>query len=287
MFDTHRNKIFLKRNTILKLQSFNRKTVININSNQNNLNVMKPGKLAVLFLFITQPLFLSAQSKGNPSGNKFSFGVSFSPDYTYRHLSMKNDEFNFVDARNELDDPRVGFTTGLVAKYNFKERFALESGVQFSDRGDKMEMGGNEWITPDEILSIDSDPDPSIPDKFKSSYHYYYLGVPVKLNYYFLNGKIKMYASAGVAADFFVDGKNRTVMEFKDRTEKETHNLDENFNKVNFVGLAGLGVETDIFQLLTLRLEPVFRYSFTSVVDAPMKGYYYSAGVNIVLFCNL
>ena len=242
---------------------------------------MKPVKLTIFLLIIILPDFLNAQNQKDRSDNKFSFGLSFSPDYTYRHLSMKNDEYNFVDLRNETDDPRFGFTTGLVTKYKLRERLALESGIQFSDRGERIQKDYNDWTTPDENVIID--PDPGFPDKFKSSYHYYYLGVPVKLNYYFMNGKTKMYASAGVAADYFVVGKNKVVIEFDNNTIKETNNIDENFNKVNIIGLVGVGIETNVSQRLTFRVEPTFRYSFTPVVDGDLKGYYYSAGINLVV----
>ena len=144
-------------------------------------------------------------------------------------------------------------------------------------------MDDEDWI----IIDENGYNDPAIPKNFISRYHYYYLGIPAKLNYYFLNGKIKLYASAGVAADFFVAGKSKTVAEFKDRIEKETRNLDGDFNQVNIVGLAGLGLETDVLSKLTLRFEPAFRYSFTPIIEPDMKAYYYSAGMNIVLFCNL
>lgn len=86
-------------------------------------------------------VFLSIVAIGQPkeidSTKRFSIGINFSPDYSYRKLYLANDEYGFVKHRNEKESPRFGFTTGLTVCYRLNSRFALESGLQFSDKGDK------------------------------------------------------------------------------------------------------------------------------------------------------
>jgi hypothetical protein len=76
------------------------------------------------------------------------------------------------------------------------------------------------------------------------------------------------------------------VNEFNDRTERGGSDLEGDFNKVNFVGLFGVGMESDISSQLSFRFEPAFRYSFVSDVKDPVKEYFYSIGVNLVLLGN-
>lgn len=239
---------------------------------------MNPIKFSWLFFIVFFPLFINGQNSESQSSKKLSFGVNFSPDYTYRRLYMENDEHNFVDMLDEMEDPRLGFTTGLVAYYQISNRFTFESGIQFSDKGEKSKM--NIWVE----SSGNSTTDPAIPEKNKSFNHYYYLGVPIKLNYYFLQNKFKMFASVGVITDFFVDGKNKLILYYKDRTEKQLNDIDNDFNLINYVGLASFGIERDISTKLRFRFEPTFRYSFTPVAIAPMERYHYSFGANVVLF---
>lgn len=238
-----------------------------------------------IIVFVFPVLFVCFEGYSQKIVNKgrFSIGVLFSPDYDYRYLQMENDELGMVQLRNDLEIARLGFSTGVVTHYQFKKRLAFESGIRFFDKGFKYEMDFKGLVDLDGNLYTD---DPAIPGELKSEYHFYYLGIPVKLNYYFLRRKVNLFVSGGVSTDFFLSGKTKLVMKFEDRTEKETSGMDEDFNKVGFTGLAGFGLETNVLQKLQLRFEPAFRYSFTPVVDASTKGHLYSFGANIVLLRN-
>ncbi|MGE0020707.1 MAG: outer membrane beta-barrel protein [Draconibacterium sp.] len=235
----------------------------------------------ILFVFLS----ISVKSQAEePKPRKFSFGVNFSPDYSYRSLHSNNPDHDF--AMNQLNDwevPAFGFTTGLSVRYLANEKFELESGIQFSDKTYNFDVNKDDFLTPDNGLNQPDDP--AIPERSVTQNHYYYLGVPIKLNYYFLQKRIRMYVSAGISADFFLDDKSKSFMKFSDGTEiHENFENDYDYNKISLTGLAGFGAETKLSQRVGIRVEPVFRYSFTPLVAAPMKGYLYSAGLNFVLF---
>ena len=222
----------------------------------------------------------SGSSQTGFNAKKFSLGILFSPDFDYRYLHIENDEFNMVQLRNDLETARLGFSAGIVVHYQIKKRLALESGIRLFDKGYKYEMNNKGLVDMDGNLYTD---DPAIPEELKSEDHFYYLGIPVKLNYYFLQRKISLFVSAGVSTDFFLSGKTKRIMKFEDRTEIQKYDQDGDFNNVNFTGLAGLGLEINVLQKLKLRVEPTFRYSFTPVIDAQVKEHLYSFGANIVL----
>lgn len=129
--------------------------------------------------------------------------------------------------------------------------------------------------------------DPAIPDYFKSKYYYNYLGIPLKLNYYVIQKKVGVYLIGGIKSDFFLNAKYRAYLEFEGREEIHTQKQkDVDFNKVNLIGLAGFGIDYKIAQRLKLRFEPIFRYSFTPIVDSDLKEYLYSVGVNFSILLN-
>lgn len=68
--------------------------------------------LSITLLFCT--FLVSAESDKTVANKKFSFGLSFSPDYAFRVLSASEDNKQFVGDRNEIDKPIIGFTTGLT-----------------------------------------------------------------------------------------------------------------------------------------------------------------------------
>ncbi len=225
-------------------------------------------------------LNVNGKSDENITNKKFSFGLNFSPDNTYRRLHSDYD--NFVEFGNKTESARFGFTTGMVSCYQLSFRFALESGLQFSDKGFKYEATKQDFYYGDGIYVEE---DPAMPDKWKTIYHHYYLGIPLKLNYYVLQKGVKLFLSAGFSTDFYVGNQSKTTWEFSDRTETETYQMkDKGFNMVNFTGLAGFGIETDISKRVHFRFEPIFRYSFTPVADGLMKDYLYSVGANFTLF---
>jgi hypothetical protein len=187
---------------------------------------------------------------------------------------------------NQLNDwevPALGFTTGLSVRYLANEKFEFESGIQFSDKTYNFDVNKDDYEIPDN--GPYQPDDPAIPDRSVTKNHFYYLGVPIKLNYYFLQKRIRMYVSAGVSTDFLLDDKSKTFMKFSDGTElyKNFEN-DYDYNKISLTGLAGFGAEVNLFQRFGIRVEPVFRYTFTPLLDELMKVNLYSAGLNVVLY---
>lgn len=244
-------------------------------------------KLLTTFALILLSMFVFAQSVEKKPAKKFSVGVSFSPDYSYRRLYSSDDNF-FLDFRNETESPRFGFTTGIVTSYQISNRFVLESGILFSDKGDKYEVVIDDFISFDDFGNIISGRDinnPLIPEKHTSKYHYYFLGIPLKMNYYFLKKNVGLFMSIGVSADYLIDAKIKTKSEFKDRTENNINPINnEDFNNISITGLTGFGIDYKITPRIKFQLEPVFRYSFTPLVDAQLKGYLYSFGADFTVF---
>lgn len=234
--------------------------------------------LASLFLFVSIIGF--SQSYKSDLAKRFSFGISFSPDYTYRALKSDVDEFGFIDMRNERESARFGYTTGLCIRYSLSERWGLESGLLYADRGDKMETTDTDYVFPEDGS------DPVIPDKTKTISHYYFLGVPLKANFYVLNKRTKVFLSAGVSTDFFSGSKTKRINTFNGKEEQSSYSEEGvDFSTVNFVGLAGLGVDFQVNEKVDLRFEPIFRYSFSSLTTyTDLQTHLYSIGINFAVY---
>ncbi len=236
------------------------------------------------FIFFVFLSFSAKSQTEEPKPKKFSFGVNFSPDYSYRSLHSNNPDYDFVS--NQLDDwevPAFGFTTGLSVRYLANEKFEFESGLQFSDKTYNFDVNKDDYEIPDN--SPYQPNDPAIPDRSITKNHFYYLSVPIKLNYYLLQKRIRMYVSAGVSTDFLLDDKSKSFMKFSDGTEiHENFENDYDYNKISLTGLAGFGAETKLSQHFGIRVEPVFRYTFTPLLNELMKINLYSAGLNVIFF---
>ena len=242
-------------------------------------------KLTVIPLVLLLFIAFNVKSQTEKSKiRKFSFSVNFSPDYSYRRLHSNNPDHDFlINQLNDWEEPAFGYTTGLSVRYLMNKKFEHESGLQYSDKTFKLSVTKDDFEIPDNgLYQLD---DPAIPERLTTNYHYYFLGVPLKLNYYFLQKRIRLYLTAGVSTDFFLDTRSKTTSIYKDRTETIEHNGNGgDYNKINLTGLAGFGTETTLFQKIGIRVEPIFRYSFIQINDFMGKENLYSAGLNVVLY---
>lgn len=230
--------------------------------------------LPLIFLFLV--ISSAGQSKAGNFEHRFSFGLSFSPDYTYRIYDSGPDFPG--DIWDEVEDPRFGFTTGLVAKYFLTPNFAIESGLQFSDKGYKIETSGEQLVPEDGTVNGHY--------WINTKYHYNYLGIPLKANWFIMNRDVKVFLSGGFSTDFFLNSKAKTEYFLEGKEGSEEHSEDEvDFHKINVIGLAGFGAEYGLSESVYIRFEPIVRISFTSAATyTSAMRYWYSMGANFSVF---
>jgi hypothetical protein len=233
---------------------------------------MKNKIITILLILITYVVFGQTSEL---ESKKIVVGLTFSPDYCYRTLKSNPSEQWLIDEQNSYQIPKFGFTTGLNAILKFNQSIALEFGIQFSDKG----------MQTKNIKVEQADPDQSIPESFHNEWHYYYIDLPVKANYFILKRNLKLFVSAGISTNIFLVQK-RVKNEFNpDKTS--TYFMSEGFNRLNIVVLLGTGIDYYITEKLNLRFEPIFRYSLTPLNNETIKDYQYSIGANFGLYYKL
>lgn len=206
--------------------------------------------------------------------DKRQVGFVYAPEYAYRTLKSAQDERWITETRDEVEVARFGYSTGINFAYKVTAKCMFEAQALFSDKGETVknyELGN---------IAIASYLD-RIPDKGALINHYYYLDVPLKLNYYLLNSNVKVYVTGGASVNYFLFQKTITILKFKDGSEeKYTSRSQPAFEKINIALLAGFGINYDLSDKYTLKIEPVFKHAITPVINAPVKTYLYSAGIN-------
>lgn len=229
----------------------------------------------ILILF---PVFSFSQNQEITKPHKFAVGLCFSPDYSYRYLQTDNDSLKFIkQIRDTTETADFGFTTGISLLYKLNNRFVIESGLLYSKKGYKNLKTNFTPIDPN---------DPILPVKLSIYYTYSYLCIPLKLNYVFLDKRLKLFVSAGVSANFFIKERTKIVNEFNNDKTSVTYNEENKaiFTKLNFELLAGLGADYDVNKHFKLRLEPLFRRSLNSITTTDIKGYLCSGGLNFGVY---
>jgi hypothetical protein len=231
----------------------------------------KPMKPLFLFL-ILMPLISVCQAPESPKAKKVSVGLIFSPDYCYR--TLKSDELSKLtaDFRDTIEIHKFGYTTGLSLVYKFNNRIRFESGLLFSDKGEKTKP----WT----LNAFDSGV--VVPVKSEFSYGYNYLDIPFKVNYLVRDKKLKLFITGGLSANIFLSLKTTSIVEFEDGTTESytSTGSGQGFDRINLAFLVGFAAEYELSKHLGLHIEPVYRRSITSVISSSLKDYLFSAGIN-------
>jgi len=202
-------------------------------------------------------------------------GLTFSPNYCYRTLRYDQSDEDFANYRNEIEIPKFGFTTGINSIFRFNKSLAIELGMLFSDKGQQTKK----------IEITQEDPDNTIPDNIHNSWHYYYIDIPIKLNYFIIKGNLNLFVSPGISGNIFLTQK-RVKSEFNPDNEY-TYFMSEGFNKLNIAIILGAGLDYLITKKLNLRFEPIFRYSLTPLDNFKIKRYQYSIGANFGIYYKM
>lgn len=212
--------------------------------------------------------FLSFSAVAQAQPGNIQFGVNFSPDYCHRT------PYFF------LDRSKMGFTTGVNTIYQLNNRIALETGLQYSNKGYQTTLM-------DLFYAV---PDPNAPVQAQYVYNMHYLDIPLKANLNFKNKKdpsdkkVRFFASIGLTTNLFIKETQTTILIYASRTDEETTDiLNSPIRSVNFSPTLSFGYDFQTSQHTHLRIEPIIRYGLRGLTDAKGSGNIHSAGLNVSL----
>jgi len=235
-------------------------------------------KNLLLAAFVCLPFFAFAQTSEIKKPAKLMVGFTASPDYCYRTLRGDNGTGWIADSRDQMEMPKFGYTVGGRVMFSLLNRVSFETGLLFSDKGEKTKVMTYYYLQPE----------PNAPVSGEHNYHYYHLDVPAKVNYYLTSSRCKFFVSGGTAVNIFLQEKRTSTLNYADgHTEKRDATSSPGFMNTSISGLAGAGVDFDLNERLRFRIEPIYRHALVSFTSSPVKSYLHSAGVNWGVFLSL
>lgn len=229
----------------------------------------------ILFLLLSISVF--SKNDDTIKAGKRQFGLMYSPEYSFRSLRSTSDADakTSLEFRDKMDIPKFGYSAGINFSYQLSNKYSFEVQALFSDKGERTKK--YDLQNPIIIASQDK-----IPYHISFINHYYYLDLPLKINYYLFVKKVKFYVTAGISANVFLFQKTTSTVDNKDGSSEISSSVSHpNFQKINFAVLLGLGMNYNITDKYVLKIEPVYKHSVISIVNAPIKSYLYSIGLNV------
>jgi opacity protein-like surface antigen len=237
--------------------------------------------LILLFIFSISSLF--AGTPDSLKTRKWAIGLTYSPDYCYRVSYIKNGD---VPTTSITEKGKLGFTAGANILYRLLDRVGIEFGLLYSTKGQKIATPSVSWQTPGSNNSQSTYV--TSPEKL-TTYTYKYLEIPLKINVYLINKRLKVYPSIGCSANIFMGKKTHTHYKSDEGLKNETSNAFESKNipSAEFGLLVGLGLSYNINKKIFVKLEPSYRTFVRPIIDGAISGTFYSVGANAGVYFNL
>lgn len=215
-------------------------------------------KILCLLLFL--PLFTKAQDS---TSHVIFGGISYSNDLSYR-LSKAEGEFSYL--KNEFDSlesSRYGFSAGIFAGYTINTTLSVQAGLHFTRSG----------------FSIDTLQEVGFTNM---KFNYNYLELPIRITHVFkLQRKIQPIVSMGFYAGYLL--QHRTTYFVSAEPQRKTYEDGQSLSPLNLGFMGTLGFQKDIAPNYRIQVEGLFRQSFTSISNTPLKRYLFSTGINLSL----
>jgi hypothetical protein len=232
---------------------------------------MKP--FFLLFLFL--PFFSVLPGQSPEPARRFSIGFMVSPDLAYRTLVNRDGSKNsniVIDIRNQSEIPRPSFTAGLSVLYRLSASWGLESGLQYSNKGEQDKE--TEFIYGTLATS----------GKFWHEYHY--VEVPLLANFTPGSRRLRFIATAGLVPQFYLGANTHAYLEYTDGSNQH-RNIEQNLDATPLTVAAaiGAGIDWQVSRHFSLRVLPTFRHDLVpQLVERRFKQYLWSAGLNTEVF---
>jgi hypothetical protein len=235
-------------------------------------------KQQLLFILIFIPFVAFSQNADSTKTRRISIGLTYSPDYSYRILKPNTSSEWIATLRDSLEIPKYGFTTGLNIAFKINKRISLEAGILYADKGYKtIKLTGTTVV-----------PEPSLPTTISNNYQYIYLDIPLKINYYLLTHRTKLYVTAGLSPNIYIKQKTKSTGEHADgHTSISSFSTNDGNSKINLATMVGFGASYDLTKSLYFKVEPIYRRSITPFESTSLKQHLYSAGANVGVYFKI
>lgn len=216
---------------------------------------------------------LPSQAQSVFKHHNLRLGLSLTPFYSYRNLKAPSSLQTIVDEFNNLDKAKVGYSSSFNLLFNLHQRVIIETGVCYTDRG----------FNKNPAINLQ---DPSLEgiQNLFLKHHNKYVGVPIKLNLYLLNKKVRLFVSGGFNSGMLVASHIRVKSEENNGRISRDY-VKEKIQNTHLIisAVAGVGLDFYLIKRLSFRFEPVISYGIYNSQKNGIDYLPYEIGANFGL----
>jgi hypothetical protein len=194
---------------------------------------------------------------------KHQIGFTYSPDYNFRFLQADANITWIKNIADSTEVPKFGFSAGINYTLKLGEKTTLNTGLIFTNNGEKTKNNVN-------LQTVNY------------TNHYYFVSVPLRIDYTVYSKKVAIYTALGITNNFFIN--HRTVMHEDGKKEAIEFNNQKDLMVYNIGGIAGFGMNAKLSDNWFFKLEVLYKQSLTPVNNDPVKKWLYAVGPNFGLY---
>ena len=257
---------------------------------------MKKFLLFVSFLFLTISnfCFASLSDKDSLQG-KMSFGLNFTPGFSYRQLSVDTTVKymqSYEYAREFLETSKMTFQLGLDFRYAISRFFSIRIGINYADSGYKIDS----WTWYDANCIVNT-------GFVAINYHIRYLGIPCVIQFNSKYKKVQFYSAIGLSGDYLLQNSIAAKVDYDDYLNWENEKIiidrseepicwyppiwELRKSRFNLSGIFELGIKINLSNQISFSLAPKLNYSFYSIYNKPIIENIYGMGLNLGFIYSL
>ena len=289
------------------IETLNSKDVGNIKSNSADLFATKESLQNIALAKINPLTQIEKTIVRKPSiestkQSGFAITAFYSPDFTFHHFVNSapgnSNSTNFDIPESESNSS----TFGALVDYTISKHWGLQSGITLAWSEFELEYQKPEtlYAQPDNSGDIkyklasplgdayvkpSFSSNPNIGDSIFSkstAYNLQYIGIPLAVKYSFNKGKFTLNVLGGVSANFLARGQLATELEYGNDNETETTNKIYGLKPFYLSGLAGIGLDYNIYKKFSLSFSPTVRFAL-SAINSNVKEQSYPNSLGFVL----
>jgi hypothetical protein len=223
--------------------------------------------------------------------SRFSLTAFYSPNITFFHFQKSPSAILNPDDPDEDESEISSWTAGGLIDYSFNKHWNVESGLTLStsnldlapetlyaqlDNYGKIKYQINTSSGYGFILPSFNN-NPSVGDSIQSisaTHTLQYLEIPLVIKYNINKGKFTINARTGLVANILTNATISTEVESDNDNDFETTNKIHGLKPFYSSGIAGIGLDYNVYKNWSVSFFPSFRFALNSInKDVPVKSF--------------
>jgi hypothetical protein len=240
-------------------------------------------KKIIFIPFFVSLLQISFSQDNEIKYNGFRLGINFSPEFTYRKLSIAQPDNihskGLKKLREDTEIPMFSFTTGIFSEYKFAKRISVKFALHYTLK---------EFKTNNLVIS-EPNPNYSNLENYVIIRKHRYFGIPISLSFYYVDKpKIQMFITVGSDLDYLYSVSSKSIKKYEEYTEWEERGNFVEIKPYNLFSpslIVSAGIDWQFTNKMSIRIEPIFRWGLITLIkDDILYEHFYNVGVNFSLF---